>query len=151
MTGALESDSRRLLEALVVRVVLDGADSRRAVVERLRSLDPREVEDAIDRLLAEGALREVEEGRIFRRKKLVATRKGLERLAEARRLLEEARRGRITLDVDPAILALALTMLLGTLLVGEAMEAYAAEEDYEEDEWSGEDEEIDAIDLDLGI
>ncbi len=150
----MESDSRRLLEALVVKAVLDGYDTRSAVVERLRSIDPRDVEEAIDRLLAEGALREVEEGLIFKRRRLVVTRRGLERLGEARRLLEEARRGRITLDVDPGLLALALSMLLGVVLVGEALEEAV---EASGDEWGGEEdsgdyggegfEDLDVIDL----
>jgi len=153
----LEADSRAILEALVVKAVLEGHDTREAVLERLKTVDPREVEEAIDRLIAEGALREVEEGRIFKRRRLVATRKGLEKVAKAKALLEEARKGRISLDLDSALLALAFMMLLGAFMLDEALEAHAHGEAYEGEEPPEEGyeepgglEDVD-MDIDLGM
>lgn len=148
----MEHDSRLLLEALVVKAVLEGSGTRQAVVERLRSIDPREVEEAIDRLIAGGYLKEVEEGRIFKRRRLVLTRRGLERLAEAKRLLEAARSGRLTLDVDPALLALALSMILGAVILSEALDdggGQAEASGGEHEEWDDFEEEM--VDLDLSM
>ncbi|BEP16756.1 hypothetical protein PYJP_01080 [Pyrofollis japonicus] len=168
-----DSYGLRPSEAAVLVAISRGIDTAEAIASLLNT-DKNTAKNIIETLIAKGLVKEVVEGRIIKRRRLVLTEKGLDALPEAQKILSQAatvaKEYAERKEVPPAwpwspaelFLVLPVLDMLGLLPLGFlALEAVDASM-HEVDEYSDDEEEdlaeddIDDwesgdIDMDIGI
>jgi len=147
----LQDSEKTLLKAMIAKSVIDGYDTRDKVKMRLRNIDPSLVDTAIDEMLREGSLREVEGGFLFfRSKRLVVTERGLSVLRRGVELVRDMKSGKAGVDIAGSVIASTAMVLLAALLLSDLMDD-AAHEWHDSGEPEYPEEEIGDFELDVEL